>query len=234
MQTFVYGIQLNVEGAAALGRYRHQIFVEQLGWDLPLGEAAIERDQYDRDDTVYVVARDDEGTLLGCARLLRTTSPYMLKDLFSGLLDPQMPAPESPYVWELSRFAARPDAAVRPNGAGMAWGVRPMLTRVVQCALQLQAQCLIGVTFVSMERLFRRIGVQVHRAGPVRSFDGRKVVACWIDIDEQTLSALDIDRQGVATRRLQSVELPCSALSSRAASARSDTARAPAAAPSPH
>ena len=68
-----------------------------------------------------------------------------------------------------------------------------MLAAVVECAAQLGARQLIGVTFLSMERLFRRIGVHAHRAGPAQRIDGRMVVACWIDIDAQTLAALDID-----------------------------------------
>jgi hypothetical protein len=40
----------------------------------------------------------------------------------------------------------------------------------------------------------------VHRAGPVRRIEGRRVLACWIDIDSQTLSALGIDavQEGLA------------------------------------
>jgi acyl homoserine lactone synthase len=63
----------------------------------------------------------------------------------------------------------------------------------VECAVKLGARQLIGVTFLSMERLFRRIGVHAHRAGPAQRIDGRMVVACWIDLDAQTLSALGVD-----------------------------------------
>jgi acyl homoserine lactone synthase len=68
-----------------------------------------------------------------------------------------------------------------------------MLASVVECAAKLGARQLIGVTFLSMERLFRRIGVHAHRAGPAQRIDGRMVVACWIDIDSQTLAALGLD-----------------------------------------
>jgi acyl homoserine lactone synthase len=68
-----------------------------------------------------------------------------------------------------------------------------MLAAVVECAVNLGARQLIGVTFLSMERLFRRIGVHAHRAGPAQRIDGRMVVACWIDLDVQTLVALGID-----------------------------------------
>jgi acyl homoserine lactone synthase len=177
----------------ALARYRHQIFVEQLGWHLPMAEEGFERDQYDREDTVYVLAHDEMGSICGCARLLPTTLPYLLKDVFPFLFADRMSAPESPEVWELSRFAASPIAACDAEAGNPGWVFRPMLASVVCCAARLGARQLIGVTYLGMERLFRRIGVHAHRAGPVRRIEGRTVLACCIDIDSHTLSALGID-----------------------------------------
>jgi acyl homoserine lactone synthase len=191
MRTSVYGDgRLPDELDAALAQYRHNIFVEQLGWDLPSADGRFERDQYDRPDTVYVVARDESGAICGCARLLPTTSPYLLREIFPFLLAPDMPAPEASDVWELSRFAANSGGQ---GDESASWAVRPMLASVVECAAKLGATQLIGVTFLSMERLFRRIGVHAHRAGPPQRIDGRMVVACWIDIDCQTLTALGLD-----------------------------------------
>lgn len=190
MRTDIHGNGRLPEGVGnALARYRHEIFVKQLGWRLPMADNGFERDQYDRDDTVYVVGRDEADSICGCARLLPTTRPYLLKDLFPFLLAQGMDAPESPEVWELSRFAASPLAAGQPEG----WVFRPMLASVVRCAAQLGARQIIGVTYLSMERLFRRIGVHAHRAGQAQCIDGRMVVACWIDIDSQTLAALDVE-----------------------------------------
>ncbi|SDR21857.1 acyl homoserine lactone synthase [Paraburkholderia fungorum] len=194
MQTFVHDEGRLPESVGnALAQYRHQIFVEQLGWSLPLANDGFERDQYDRDDTVYVVARDGSGSICGCARLLPTTLPYLLKDIFPFLIAECASAPQSPDVWELSRFAVSQRVAEDSGESGNAWDFRPMLASVVRCAAQLGARQLIGVTYLSMERLFRRIGVHAHRAGPAQSIDGKMVVACWIDIDSQTLSALGID-----------------------------------------
>ncbi|MBB6580509.1 acyl-homoserine-lactone synthase SolI [Ralstonia solanacearum] len=198
MRTFVHGGGRLPEGIdAALAHYRHQVFVGRLGWQLPMADGTFERDQYDRDDTVYVVARDAGGTICGCARLLPTTRPYLLKEVFASLLMHGMPPPESPEVWELSRFAARSGAPYLRSGRAE-WAVRPMLASVVQCAAQRGARRLIGATFVSMVRLFRRIGVRAHRAGPVRCIGGRPVVACWIDIDASTCAALGIPSASVA------------------------------------
>ncbi|KVG64772.1 acyl-homoserine-lactone synthase [Burkholderia pseudomultivorans] len=191
MQTFVdEGGRLPPEHAAELGRYRRRVFVEQLGWALPAANDGAERDQFDRDDTVYVFARSGGGRMCGCARLLPTTRPYLLMSLFPDLIAADMPLPQSAAVWELSRFAATGD----DSGADPAeWAVRPMLAAVVSCAARLGARQLIGVTFASVERLFRRIGIHAHRAGPPKQVDGRLVVACWIDIDPQTFAALGIE-----------------------------------------
>src|SRR5215469_16040477 len=107
MRTSVHGDgRLPKDIDAALAHYRHRIFVEQLGWKLPSADEGFERDQYDRDDTVYVVAHDDSGSICGCARLLPTTRPYLLQELFPFLLADGVAPPESPLVWELSRFAS--------------------------------------------------------------------------------------------------------------------------------
>lgn len=192
MRTSVHGDGcLPADLDAALAHYRHHVFVEQLGWDLPYADDQFERDQYDRDDTVYVVAYDESGAICGCARLLQTTRPYLLQELFPFLLADGMTPPADDDVWELSRFAASAGGVFGDESPP--WAVQPMLASVVECAVKLGARQLIGVTFLSMERLFRRIGVHAHRAGPAQRIDGRMVVACWIDLDSQTLSALGID-----------------------------------------
>jgi acyl homoserine lactone synthase len=95
MQTFIHDDGRLPEGVGnALAQYRHEIFVKQLGWRLPMADDEFERDQYDRDDTVYVVGREESGSICGCARLLPTTQPYLLKDLFPFLLAEGIPAPQ--------------------------------------------------------------------------------------------------------------------------------------------
>ena len=53
---------------------------------------------------VYVVG-EEAGRVVGCARLLPTTRPYLLGEVCPQLLN-GMPPPSSPEIWELSRFAA--------------------------------------------------------------------------------------------------------------------------------
>src|SRR5262245_35136033 len=88
---------------SAMHKFRRDVFVRRLGWSLPSGHAS-ESDQYDRPDTTYVVACDADNNVTACARLLPTTRPYMLPELFPMLLSGQTP-PSDPGIHELSRFA---------------------------------------------------------------------------------------------------------------------------------
>ena len=51
-----------------IGRYRHKVFVNHLGWPLQCSED-IESDEFDGPDAVYISSRDKHGQVNGVARL---------------------------------------------------------------------------------------------------------------------------------------------------------------------
>lgn len=63
--------ELSDELFAKVCSYRHKVFVETLGWELDT-EEGIELDQFDHAGTIYVVAQDEDGAVIGCGRLLPT------------------------------------------------------------------------------------------------------------------------------------------------------------------
>lgn len=149
----------------------------------------MERDQFDHPNTLYVIAREPNGAICGCARLLPTTEPYLLSEIFPTLLA-GLPAPRTRDVWELSRFAA---ATTDPNStlnAGV--NTRKLLAAAVATAVEQGARRLITVSPLGIERLLHRMGIHAHRAGPPLQVKGKPIVACWIEIDEQTAAALGI------------------------------------------
>lgn len=172
-----------------LSNYRHEVFVELLGWDLDTPEG-MEQDQFDRQDTVYVVARDDEGNINGCARLLPTTRPYLLGEVFPELLNGLAP-PSSPEVWELSRFAAvdvsaAPSPVREQTSSPIAVG---LLKSALQTAASYGAKRIITVSPIGIERLLRHAGFRAHRAGPPMVIGGHPLFACWIEIESNRLGA---------------------------------------------
>ena len=188
------GTRSQLSGAveAELAAYRHRVFVERLGWQLPLSEAGFERDEFDRADTLYALVRDARGHICGCARLLPTTGPYLLADVFPGLLG-GLPPPSAPEVWELSRYTTEVTHADADTAEAARERFRDLLRAVVEAALSRGARRLITFSYVGVERIARRFGLHVHRAGAVHMIDDRPVLAFWIELDAQTLEALGID-----------------------------------------
>jgi N-acyl-L-homoserine lactone synthetase len=168
--------------AVELARYRHRVFVEMMGWELQCKDE-LEFDQFDRDDTRYVACRDDQGRMVGCARLLPTTAPYLLAEVFPQLLHGMAP-PCSPEVWELSRFAAvdlEGGSASQPGSFSPPVAVG-LLKAALAAAAEQGATHVITVSPLGIERLLQRAGFRSHRAGPPVTVDGRALFACWIPV----------------------------------------------------
>lgn len=166
-----------------VARYRHKVFIERLGWRLRTQDG-MELDQFDRPDTVYVVAQDEEGQVFGCARLLPTTRPYLLGEAFPQLLNGLLP-PCSPEVWELSRFAAVDinNQTSSPFGQFSSPVAIRLLKESIACAAARGAKRLITVSPIGVERLLCRAGFDAHRGGPPMIVDGHPIFACWIELD---------------------------------------------------
>jgi acyl homoserine lactone synthase len=171
-----------------LWHYRHRVFVEQLGWPLQ-SEQGYEHDRFDRGDTVYVALEDEQQGIAGCARLLPTTQPYLLNEVFPQLLHGAA-APCDPSVWELSRFAAldfaRPRAGPWAQFSSSATAL--LMHEAMQCAVRLGAERLITVSPLGIERLVRRLKIRARRAGPPIELGGQAMFACWIELRDAPVS----------------------------------------------
>jgi len=179
-------------GKSTLGKvcnYRYKVFVETLGWQLK-SKNKQEWDQFDRPDTVYVVAEGDDGEVVGCARLLPTHRPYLLGEVFPQLMAGRE-LPCSDDVWELSRFAAvdfnsKNTSALQQFSSPVAI---KLLQQSIACAAAQGAKRLITVSPIGIECLLRRAGFRAHRAGSPTVVDGHPLFACWIQIDSATMAS---------------------------------------------
>lgn len=167
-----------------IARYRHRVFVETLGWELP-AVAGLELDQFDRPDTQYLVAREDDGRLVGTARILPTDQPYLLGEVFPQLMG-GAPPPCSADVWEISRFAAVDFAQARahPMIQFASPVTQSLLGEILRQAAAQGVKRLITVSPLGVERLLRRMGCSARRAAPPVLVDGYPLFACWIEVRE--------------------------------------------------
>jgi N-acyl-L-homoserine lactone synthetase len=89
----------------AMFRCRAQTFSERLGWEMVVRDG-YERDRFDDENPLYLVSVDPRsGEYRGSLRLLPTTGPNMLRDVFPVLLDDEEVI-ESATIWECSRICA--------------------------------------------------------------------------------------------------------------------------------
>lgn len=165
-----------------LYRYRYEVFVKRLGWSLNTPNG-IEKDEFDHEETFYVIANDDEKNIVGCARLLPTTAPYLLERVFPDLLNGLSP-PKSKYIWELSRFTSMDlnESIHESVGQISSIATGEILKEAISFAKNQGAKRLISVSPIGVERLLRRLRIKSHRAGPPLIIDGRTLIACWIDL----------------------------------------------------
>lgn len=87
---------------AQMYQERKRVFIDLLRWDLPALDGRYEIDQFDTPSTIYLIIAGTDGKHLGSLRLLPTTQPHVLGDVFPGLCD--LGAPSAPDVWEISRL----------------------------------------------------------------------------------------------------------------------------------
>ena len=93
-------------------RMRHTVFVDQLKWDLPLAKNGLEKDQFDTDDTIYLLSLDSQGNVQGAKRIMPTTKPHLMSEVFPHLVAGEIPRGE--HIWESSRSCVHP--ACRDTG----------------------------------------------------------------------------------------------------------------------
>lgn len=81
---------------------RKAVFVDLLGWEVPVVDGRFEVDQFDDGDARYLVVTDAAGAHRASARLLPTTRPHLLGTLFPGLCADAPPT--GPAILEITRF----------------------------------------------------------------------------------------------------------------------------------
>lgn len=183
---------LDLPTLSGMFQLRHRVFHDLLGWDVK-SEQGMERDEFDELDPIYLVAKDPAGRVEGSSRLLPTTGPYMLQDIFPQLLRGET-APRDEAIWEISRLAVNTDLGSSCRQANLGAATFAMFKSGIEFALENGIHSYVFVTSVALERLLRRAGLPVKRFGDGRSQQVGVVrsVACWLPINHQTCRAIEV------------------------------------------
>lgn len=159
---------------------RKSVFVDLLKWTVPVVAGRYEIDQFDNDHATYLVLTDRDGGHLGSARLLPTTRPHILGQLYPFLCADTPPSGET--VSEITRFCL--DRSLR---AVERRAVRDTLVRaLVDHAL---ARGITTYTAIAEMAWFQQIlafGWQCLPLGLPQDVGGAQLAALAITIDRDT------------------------------------------------
>jgi N-acyl-L-homoserine lactone synthetase len=93
--------------SSAMLHDRKAVLMDRLGWDLRSPDGLHELDQYDAEDTLYLIVHQaGSGRHLGSVRLLPTTGPHLLGDVFPHLCLDGVPRGDD--VMEITRLVTAP------------------------------------------------------------------------------------------------------------------------------
>lgn len=179
-------------------RFRHRVFRERLGWSVP-SMGGRERDDFDDLDPVFIAARAQDSRVTGTFRLLPTTGPYMLREVFPELLRGES-VPCASDVWELSRFAVEPTNAGSRIQANASGATIELMRACYRYAADHGIREYVMATSVSVERMLRGMGIGLERFGDGRAQRFGRVlsVGCRLQVDEALARALGVTAAPVA------------------------------------
>lgn len=167
---------------------RHRVFKERMEWDVNSRNGK-ERDVYDLLRPVYLLATDESGRVEGTWRLLPTTGPYMLRDVFPELMDGG-DAPNHPQVWETSRFAVELDADGCDRRNTVNRVTSELFAGLVEWALLYGIKEVVTVYDVRVGRLLSKIGVVPQWTSQRRRIGNTITVAGRFEISDAVLASI--------------------------------------------
>lgn len=155
---------------------RKRVFFDQLGWDVPVSGDR-ERDAYDDLDPVYLMLVDaDCRQHIASLRLLPTTGPTLLHDVFSDTL-PEAADLAAPQIWECTRFCAQDGADAGAAAQHEASPSSLLLLALCELGLKNGIEMIVANFDPAMKRIYHKAGCEVIVHG-VSKAHGRRPVAC--------------------------------------------------------
>jgi acyl-homoserine lactone synthase len=154
---------------------RYELFVEGRGWRALARADRLDIDQYDDEQTTYVI-KQIGGTIVGGARLRPTMINHMLKDVFGDLCDGGGP-PAGPTIYECSRtFVARRHPERRAIFA-------EVLLAVAQYCVANDVDTLTGVLETWWLNSYLALGLKATPLGMPCDVEGMSLLGVSFEID---------------------------------------------------
>jgi acyl homoserine lactone synthase len=168
-------------------RLRKKAFSDRLQWDVET-DGEWEKDRFDELDPVYLVSVDDTGTQVrGCLRLLPTTGPNMLRDVFHELL-PLGEVVESALIWESSRFCVDHEIPDVRGHNGIRYVTGELVAGAIDVGLRSGLRFIVSVFDARMLRILRACQCPAEVIGGPKQIGVCRTYAGLFEVSEGVLS----------------------------------------------
>lgn len=176
----------DLEGHVLRGMFeaRKRVFVDLLGWDVPVIDGRYEVDQFDDHHATYLVVTDDAGEHRASARLLPTTRPHILDSFFGALCEGDPPCGD--HVFEITRFCLDRRSNSRSRRDARDALVRSIADYGVASGISLYT----GVAEIGWLQQILAFGWRCRPLGLPKRIAGALLGALAIEISEETPSLL--------------------------------------------
>ena len=170
----------------SMHRDRKKIFVDGLKWDIPVVDGLYEIDQFDTDAAIYLVALDAQRKRhLGSVRLLPSTGPHLLGDVFPYLCEKGVPVGDD--IWEITRLCTAPSRDVDPKAVR-----RRLATAMCEFGLLYGISKYTCVAHVQWLSSLLAVGWECEPLGEPRMVGNEMIGAMSISISAATLQMFRI------------------------------------------
>jgi N-acyl-L-homoserine lactone synthetase len=174
----------DAEALRAMFVARKEVFVDLLGWDIPVLAGQFELDPFDNQHARYLILLDDDGRHRASARLLPTTRPHILDTLFADLCDGEIPS--GPTTYEVTRFCLdRHQSAAERREAR-----NSLICGLAITALANGFTCYTGVAQFAWSRQVQEFGWHCRLLGSPSANGSGALAAFAIDINDHTMERL--------------------------------------------
>ena len=164
---------------------RKRVFVDLLGWNVPVVDGRFEVDQWDTADARYLIIADQKGRHFGSARLLPTSRPHILSRLFPQLCSG--PIPVGPQIAEITRFCLGRNQSASERRVTR----NRLVTALVRDALERGIQIYTGVAEMAWLQQILAFGWICRPLGVPQKFGSALIGALAIEIDRDTPALLE-------------------------------------------
>jgi acyl homoserine lactone synthase len=173
----------------AMFRNRAEIFSKRLGWDVIVKDG-YERDRFDDLDPLYLVSVDPATEKYwGSLRLLPTSGPNMLRDVFPQLLE-EGEVVESATIWESSRICAvaAPGQPERSKN-GVGYVLSELIEGIGEVALIAGLTQIVSVFDARILRVLKAVGCEPEIIGRPQRIGGVMAYAALFEPNPDRLEA---------------------------------------------